>query len=109
MNAIVRMMAVYTGFAVMLCAMTQMDWSPLQPNGSGQWLALFLLIFPSAVLAEFLGAWRRRRRAAVELDPTTVHCDCSWGRLLTGVTVMLITFGVVLGAAWWLSHPAANI
>ena len=23
--------------------------------------------------------------------------------------VLLVTVGVVLGAAWWLSHPAANI
>lgn len=109
MNAIVRMMAVYTGFAVALCAMTQAEWSPLQPNGFGQWLAMFLLIFPAAVLAEFLGARLFGHRATVELDESKTHSECSWSRLLTGVAVMLLTFGVVLSAAWWLSHPAANI
>ena len=52
MNAIVRLLAVYTGLSLLLCAFTRLEWSPLQPNGFGQWFALFLLISsaPSAPL-----------------------------------------------------------
>ena len=109
MNAIVRMLAVYTGFALLLCAMTQMEWSPLPPNGWGQWLALFLLIFPAAIVAEFLGARLFGRGVPFDAEESKSHSDCSWMRVFTGVAVLLVTVGVVLGAAWWLSHPAASI
>ena len=109
MNAIVRMLTVYAGLSLLLCAMTQMQWSPLQPNGFGQWLAMFLLIFPAAAVAEFLGERLFGKRRTVEPAESMTHSDCSWGRVATGVLVLLVTFGVVLSAAWWLSHPAASI
>jgi hypothetical protein len=109
MNAIVRLLAVYTGLSLLLCAFTRLDWSPLQPNGWGQWLALFLLIFPAAAAAEFLGKRLFGERDAAQADESMTHNDCSWGRVATGVLVLLVTFGVVIGAAWWLSHPAASI
>ena len=43
MNSIVRMLAVYAGLSLLLCGFTHMEWSPLQPNGFGQWFALKLL------------------------------------------------------------------
>ncbi len=103
MNAIVRMLAVYAGLSLLLCAMTHMEWSPLQPNGWGQWLALFLLIFPAAAAGGFLFG----RRAPPRAEESMTHVDCSWGRVATGVLVLLVTIGVVISAAWWLSHPAA--
>jgi hypothetical protein len=109
MNAIVRMLALYAGLSLLLCAMTRMEWSPLQPNGWGQWLAFLLLIVPAAISAEFLGERLFRRRAPVRAHESTTHVDCSWGRVATGVLVLLVTFGVVISAAWWLSHPAASI
>ena len=109
MNAIVRLLAVYTGLSLLLCAITRMEWSPLQPNGFGQWFALFLLIFPAAAAAEFLGERLFGKRDVVEVAESSTHTDCSWARIATGVFVLLVTFGVVLGAAWWLSHPAASI
>jgi CDP-diglyceride synthetase len=109
MNAIVRLLAVYTGLSLLLCAFTRMEWSPLQPNGFGQWVALFLLIFPAAAAAEFLGERLFGRPPAIEVAEKRTHSDCSWGRVATGVLVLVVTFGVVLGAAWWLSHPAASI
>ncbi len=109
MNAIVRMLTVYAGLSLLLCAMTQMQWSPLQPNGFGQWLAMFLLIFPAAAAAEFLGERLFGKRAPVAFEESKSHSDCSWGRVITGVLVMVLTFGVVISAAWWLSHPAASI
>jgi len=109
MNAIVRLLAVYTGLSLLLCAFTRMDWSPLQPNGFGQWLALFLLIFPAALVAEFLGERLFGKRDALEFEESKTHSDCSWGRVATGVLVLVVTIGVVLGVAWWLSHPAASI
>jgi hypothetical protein len=107
MNAIVRMLAVYAGLSLLLCAMTHLEWSPLQPNGFGQWFALFLLIFPAAAAAEFLGERLLGRRAPMEFEESKSHSDCSWGRIAAGVFVLLVTIGVVMGAAWWLSHPAA--
>ena len=109
MNAIVRMLAVYAGLSLLLCAMTHMEWSPLQPNGFGQWFALFLLIFPAAAAAEFLGERLFGRRPAVDEEESKSHSDCSWGRIITAVSVLAVTFGVVISAAWWLSHPAASI
>jgi hypothetical protein len=109
MNAIVRMLAVYAGLSLLLCAMTTMEWSPLQPNGFGQWFALFLLIFPAAAAAEFLGERLFGRREAVDAEESKRHGDCSWGRVVTAVCVLALTFGVVISAAWWLSHPAASV
>jgi hypothetical protein len=109
MNAIVRLLAVYTGLSLLLCAFTRLEWSPLQPNGFGQWVALFLLIFPAAAAAEFIGERLFGKDAPARADESTTHIDCSWGRIVTGVGVLLVTFGVVLGVAWWLSHPAASI
>ena len=109
MNAIVRMFTVYAGLALLLCAMTHMEWSPLAPNGFGQWLALFLLIFPSAAAAEFLGAHLLGRGRPADFEDSRQHADCPWSRVIVGVFVLLVTFGVVLSAAWWLSHPAASI
>ncbi len=109
MNSIVRMLAVYAGFSLLLCGFTHLEWSPLQPNGFGQWFALFLLIFPAAAAAEFLGERLFGKRTIVDFEERKSHSDCSWGRVATGVFVLLVTIGVVMGAAWWLSHPAANI
>ena len=109
MNAIVRLLAVYTGLSLLLCAFTHLEWSPLQPNGFGQWFALFLLIFFAAAAAEFLGERLFGKADAVVADESLTHSDCSWGRIATGVLVLVVTFGGVLGAAWWLSHPAASI
>jgi hypothetical protein len=106
MNSIVRMLAVYAGLSLLLCAMTHLEWSPLQPNGAGQWFALLLLIFPSAVAAEFLGDRLFGRRAAVDLRKAAGHDDCPWSRIALSVLVVVVTIGVVMGAAWWLSHPA---
>lgn len=107
MNSIVRMLAVYAGFALLLCGFTHLEWSPLQPNGFGQWFALFLLIFPAAAAAEFLGERLFGRRAPVDFEESKSHHDCSWGRIATGVFVLVATIAVVFCAAWWLSHPAA--
>ena len=107
MNAIVRMLAVYAGLSVLLCAMTHLEWSPLQPNGFGQWLALFLLIFPAAAAAELLGERLLGRRSTLRDEESGSHADCSWGRIAAGVFVLLATTGTVMAAAWWLSHPAA--
>ena len=63
MNSIVRMLAVYAGLSLLLCGFTHLEWSPLQPNGFGQWFALFLLIFPAAAAAEFLGERLLGKRA----------------------------------------------
>jgi len=109
MNAIVRMLAVYAGLSLLLCAMTHMEWSPLQPNGFGQWFALFLLIFPAAAAAEFLGERLLGRREAADAEESKSHGQCSWARMITAVSVLAVTFGVVISAAWWLSHPAASI
>jgi len=109
MNAIVRLLAVYTGLSLLLCAFTRLEWSPLQPNGFGQWLALFLLIFPAAAAADFLGKRLMDRRDAPEAEQSQTHSDCPWSHVATGVLVLLVTFGVVISAAWWLSHPAASI
>jgi len=106
MNAIVRMLAVYAGLALLLCAMTHLEWSPLQPNGFGQWFALFLLIFPAAAAAEFLGERLLGKRASVASEDAT-HSDCPWSRIAMSVLVVVVTIGVVMGAAWWMSHPAA--
>lgn len=106
MNAIVRMLAVYAGLSLLLCAMTHLEWSPLQPNGFGQWFALFLLIFPAAAVAEFFGERLFGKRAPVALEETT-HSDCPWSRIAMSVLVVVVTIGVVMGAAWWMSHPAA--
>ena len=106
MNAIVRMLAVYAGLALLLCAMTHLEWSPLQPNGFGQWFALFLLIFPAAAAAEFLGERLFGKRAPTAVEETT-HSDCPWSRVAMSVLVVVVTVGVVMGAAWWMSHPAA--
>ncbi len=107
MNAIVRMLAVYAGLSLLLCAMTHLEWSPLQPNGFGQWFALFLLIFPAAAAAELLGERLLGKRAPADFEESKTHGDCSWGRIATSVFVLLVTIGVVMGAAWWLSLPAA--
>ena len=108
MNAIVRMLAVYAGLSLLLCGFTHFQWSPLQPNGFGQWCALFLLIFPAAALAEFLGERLLGKRAAVDFEESKTHSDCSWGRIAASVALVVVTVGVVIGAAWWLSHPAAS-
>jgi hypothetical protein len=107
MNSIARMLAVYAALSLLLCGLTQMEWTPLQPNGFGQWFALFLLIFPAAAAAEFLGERQRGRRTTMDVEESKSHGDCSWGRIATGASVLLLTIGVVMGAAWWLSHPAA--
>jgi hypothetical protein len=109
MNSIVRMLAVYAGFALLLCGFTHLEWSPLQPNGFGQWFALFLLIFPAAAAAELLGERLFGRATPQDFEESKTHADCSWGRVATGILVLLVTIGIVLGAAWWLSHPAAAI
>ena len=108
MNSIVRMLAVYAGLSLLLCAMTRMEWSPLQPNGFGQWFALFLLIFPAAAAAEFLGERLLGRQPAVDDEESKTHGDCSWTRIASSVAVVVVTVSVVIGAAWWLSHPAAS-
>jgi hypothetical protein len=108
MNAIVRLLAVYAGLSLLLCAFTHLAWSPLQPNGFGQWLALFLLIFPAAAAAEFLGKRLLGQQNTPGIEQSQTHSDCSWGRVATGLLVLVVTFGVVLSAAWWLSHPAAS-
>jgi hypothetical protein len=108
MNAIVRMLAVYAGLSLLLCGFTHLEWSPLQPNGFGQWFALFLLIFPAAAAAEFLGERLLGRRAAADAEETRSHGDCSWARITASVALVVVTVGVVIGAAWWLSHPAAS-
>ena len=107
MNSIVRMLAVYAGLSLLLCGFTHLEWSPLQPNGFGQWFALFLLIFPAAAAAEFLGARLLGKKSTLEFEDSKGHVDCSWGRVATGVSVLLVTIGIVMCAAWWLSHPAA--
>jgi hypothetical protein len=106
MNSIVRMLAVYAGLALLLCAMTHLEWSPMRPNGAGQWFALFLLIFPAAAAAEFLGERLLGRQTPVDLEEATGHDDCPWSRIALSVLVVLVTIGVVISAAWWLSHPA---
>ena len=106
MNAIVRMLAVYAGLSLLLCAMTHLEWSPLQPNGFGQWFALFLLIFPAAAAAELIGERLLGKHTPLALEETT-HSDCPWSRVATSVLVVVVTIGVVMGAAWWMSHPAA--
>jgi uncharacterized membrane protein YbhN (UPF0104 family) len=108
MNAIVRMLAVYAGLSLLLCAMTHMEWSPLQPNGFGQWVALVLLIFPAAAAAEFIGERLLGRRAPVDFKETTSRGECPWSRIALSVAVVAVTIGAVMGAAWWLSHPAAG-
>ena len=107
MNSIVRMLAVYAGFALLLCGFTHLEWSPLQPNGFGQWFALFLLIFPAAAAAELIGERLFGKRASVDFEESKSHADCPWSRVAMSVLVVLVTIGVVMGAAWWLSHPAA--
>jgi len=107
MNSIVRMLAVYAGFSLLLCGFTHLEWSPLQPNGFGQWFALFLLIFPAAAAAELLGERLLGKSRPLEFEESRSHEDCSWGRIFTGVFVLVVTIGVVMCAAWWLSHPAA--
>jgi hypothetical protein len=109
MNSIVRMLAVYAGLSLVLCGFTHLEWSPLQPNGFGQWFALFLLIFPAAAAAEFIGARLLGQRATPDFQDSRDHQDCSWARVAAGVFVLLVTIGVVMGAAWWLSHPAAAV
>jgi hypothetical protein len=106
MNSIVRLLTVYAGLALLLCGFTHLDWSPLRPNGSGQWLALFLLIVPAAVAAELLGARLLGRPEAEEAEATKSHSDCSWTRIAAGTTVLLVTIAIVLSAAWWMSHQA---
>ena len=108
MNAIVRMLAVYAGLSLLLCGFARWEGSPLQPNGFGQWFALFLLIFPAAALAEFFGERLLGRRATIDVEESKTHGDCSWGRIATSVALVVVTVGVVIGAAWWLSHPAAS-
>ena len=107
MNSIVRMLAVYAGLSLLLCGFTHLEWSPLQPNGFGQWFALFLLIFPAAAAAEFLGERLLGRRAPADFEESKSHGDCPWSRVAMSVLVVVVTIGVVMGAAWWLSHPAA--
>jgi hypothetical protein len=109
MNAIVRMLAVYAGLALLLCAMTNMEWSPLRANGFGQWAALFLLIFPAAAAADFLGERLFGKRAVIEPRQASGHVDCPWFRLVAAVLVVSVTIGAVMVAAWWLSHPAAAL
>jgi hypothetical protein len=107
MNSIVRMLAVYAGLSLLLCAMTHLEWSPLQPNGFGQWFALFLLIFPAAAAAEFLGKRLLGKRTPADFEESKSHSDCPWSRIAMSVLVVVVTISVVIGAAWWLSHPAA--
>jgi Ca2+/H+ antiporter len=108
MNSIVRMLAVYAGFSLVLCGFTHMEWSPLQPNGFGQWFAMLLLIFPAAAMAELLGERLLGNRApSVDFEDSKTHQDCSWGRIASSVFVLVATIAVVFCAAWWLSHPAA--
>jgi hypothetical protein len=107
MNSIVRMLAVYAGLSLLLCGFTHLEWSPLQPNGFGQWFALFLLIFPAAAAAEFLGERLLGKRPTLDFEDSKDHADCSWARVATGVFVLVVTIGIVMCAAWWLSHPAA--
>ena len=107
MNSIARMLAVYAGLSLLLCGMTHLEWSPLQPNGFGQWFALFLLIFPAAAAAEFLGERLLGRSSGAEFEESKSHSDCSWARIAAGMFVLLATVGIVISAAWWLSHPAA--
>ena len=109
MNSIVRMLAVYAGLSLILCGFTHLEWSPLQPNGFGQWFALFLLIFPSAAAAEFLGNRLLGRRPVIDFEDSKGHVDCSWARVAAGVFVLVATIAVVMCAAWWLSHPAAAV
>jgi hypothetical protein len=109
MNSIVRMLAVYAGLSLLLCGMTRMEWSPLQPNGFGQWFALFLLIFPAAAAAEFIGERLLGKRAPLDFEESKSHSDCPWSRIAMSVMVVVVTIGVVMGAAWWLSHPAAAV
>ena len=109
MNSIVRMLAVYAGLSLLLCGFTHLEWSPLQPNGFGQWFALFLLIFPAAAAAEFLGEHLLGKRASLEFEESRSHSDCPWSRIALSVLVVVVTIGVVMGAAWWLSHPAAAL
>ena len=59
---------------------THLEWSPLQPNGFGQWFALFLLIFPAAAAAELLGERLLGKRAlgrGTSRRPRATS-DCSW-------------------------------
>ena len=107
MNSIVRMLAVYAGLSLLLCGFTHLEWSPLQPNGFGQWFALFLLIFPAAAAGEWLGARLLGKNRPLEFEESRSHSDCPWSRIATSVLVVVVTIGVVIGAAWWLSHPAA--
>jgi hypothetical protein len=109
MNSIARMLAVYAGLSLLLCGLTHLDWSPLQPNGFGQWLALFLLIFPAAAAAEFLGGHLLGKPGNAEFEVSKSHSDCSWARIAAGTFVLLTTVAIVIGAAWWLSHPAAAL
>jgi len=109
MNSIVRMLAVYAGLSLLLCGFTHLEWSPLQPNGFGQWFALFLLIFPAAAAAEFIGEKLLGKQASVDFEDSKSHTDCPWSRVAMSVLVVVLTISVVMGAAWWLSHPAANI
>ena len=109
MNSIVRMLAVYAGLSLLLCGFTHLEWSPLQPNGFGQWCALFLLIFPAAAAAEFIGECLLGRRAPADFQESKSHSDCPWSRVAMSVLVVAVTIGVVIGAAWWLSHPAATL
>src|SRR6195952_48876 len=104
MNSIVRMLAVYAGLSLLLCGFTHLEWSPLQPNGFGQWFALFLLIFPAAASAEFLGERLLGKRRTLDFQETRSHTDCPWSRVAMSVLVVVVTIGVVIGAAWWLSH-----
>jgi hypothetical protein len=108
MNSIARMLAVYAGFALLMCGFTHMEWSPLQPNGFGQWFALFLLIFPAAAAAELLGERLFGSRARADFEESKSHVDCPWSRIAMSVLVVVVTISVVIGAAWWLSHPAAT-
>ena len=108
MNSIVRMLAVYAGLSLLLCGFTHLEWSPLQPNGFGQWFALFLLIFPAAAAAEFLGERLLGKRKAVDSHSAANHVDCPLARIAASVGVVALTLAVVLGATWWLSHPAAS-
>ena len=107
MNSIVRMLAVYAGLSLLLCGFTHLEWSPLQPNGFGQWFALFLLIFPAAAAAEFFGERMLGRSGPADFEESRSHSDCSWGRIIAGTSVLLLTVVIVICAAWWLSHPAA--
>jgi hypothetical protein len=109
MNSIVRMLAVYAGLSLLLCGFTHFEWSPLQPNGFGQWFALFLLIFPAAAAAEWLGERLLGKNRPPEFEETRSHSDCPWSRVAMSVLVVVVTIGVVIGAAWWLSHPAAAL